>query len=395
MHGARDAEPERSLELAGGVAQVPAAEWNALVGDESPFLEWEWLASLEEAGCVGAQQGWQPQPLLLRENGRLVAACPLYLKSHSEGEFVFDWGWADAAARAGIAYYPKLLVGVPFTPVAGARFLCAPGADRGACVALLAAALRRICADHGFSGVHVNFCREDEAEQLQQAGYLLRIGVQYHWHNEGFGSFDDYLARLRSKRRNQVRRERRGVAEEGVTVEVLRGDAIPDAVFEPLYRCYRATVDAHVYGRRYLNRRFFSLLAERFRGRLCLVVARRGEEVVGATLNVAKGDALYGRYWGGLEPIRYLHFDVCYYAAIQHCIEAGIQRFEPGAGGDYKFLRGFDARPTYSVHHLEEPRLAAAVARFLEAERAEAQQVLEQLARQSARKAPSSPSPAS
>jgi len=184
-----------------------------------------------------------------------------------------------------------------------------------------------------------------------------------------------------------VRRERRGVAEQGVVSRVLRGDAIPDSLFEPMYRCYRATVDAHYYGRRYLNRRFFALLAERFRHRLCFVVARRGEEVVGGTLNVVKGDALYGRYWGGLDAVRYLHFDVCYYAAIEHCIEAGLARFEPGAGGDYKFLRGFDARPTFSLHHLADPRLRAAVARFLQSERARAGELLAELARQSARKA--------
>ncbi|HXK22612.1 MAG TPA: GNAT family N-acetyltransferase [Myxococcota bacterium] len=388
MTGARrDAEPEPSLTLGDGVAKLAAAEWNALVGDESPFLEWEWLASLEEAGCVGDAQGWQARPLLLRQDGRLVAACPLYVKSNSEGEFVFDWGWADAAARAGIAYYPKLLVGVPFTPVTGARFLCAPDVDRAGAAAAMARALRELCAQNELSSVHVNFCREDEIAPLESAGYLLRIGFQYHWRNEGFASFDDYLLRLRSKRRNQVRRERRGVAEQGVVSQVLRGDAIPDSLFEPMYRCYRATVDAHYYGRRYLNRRFFALLAERFRHRLCFVVARRGEEVVGGTLNVVKGDALYGRYWGGLDAVRYLHFDVCYYAAIEHCIEAGLARFEPGAGGDYKFLRGFDARPTFSLHHLADPRLRAAVARFLQSERARAGELLAELARQSARKA--------
>ncbi|HVN36995.1 MAG TPA: GNAT family N-acetyltransferase [Myxococcota bacterium] len=387
MTARRDAEPESSLALGEGVANIPAAEWNALVGDESPFLEWEWLASLEEAGCVGDAQGWQARPLLLRQDGKLVAACPLYLKSNSEGEFVFDWGWADAAARAGIAYYPKLLVGVPFTPVTGARFLCAPGVDRAAAVAAMARALRELCAQNELSSVHVNFCRDDEIAPLENDGYLLRIGFQYHWRNEGFASFDDYLLRLRSKRRNQVRRERRGVAAQGVVSQVLVGDAIPDSLFEPMYRCYRATVDAHYYGRRYLNRRFFGLLAERFRHRLCFVVARRGEEVVGGTLNVQKGDALYGRYWGGLDAVRYLHFDVCYYAAIEHCIEAGLARFEPGAGGDYKFLRGFDARPTYSLHHLVDPRLRAAVARFLESERAQADRLLAELERQSARKA--------
>jgi predicted N-acyltransferase len=377
------------VELLDGVAQVPAADWNALVGDESPFLEWEWLASLEEAGCVGPDQGWQARPLLLRDpgrGGRLVAACPLYVKGNSEGEFVFDWGWADAAHRAGVEYYPKLLVGVPFTPVTGGRFLTAPDADRGTCIEVLGAALRQLCDGNELSGVHVNFCRPDEVEALDGNGYQLRVGLQYHWHNAGYASFDDYLAQLRSKRRNQVRRERRGVVEQGVRSEVLTGDAIPDEIFEPMFQCYRVTVDNHFYGRRYLNRAFFELLRERFKHRLCFVVARRDGEIVGGTTNVSKGDALYGRYWGGFEPVRYLHFDVCYYAAIEHCIERGLQRFEPGAGGDYKFLRGFDAQPTWSLHYLRDPRLRAAVARFLEAERAEARHVIEQMNAQSALK---------
>jgi hypothetical protein len=382
----------RSIEVVDGVAAIPRDDWNALVGDASPFLEWEWLASLEQAGCVGPGTGWQPQPLLLREDGRLVGACPLYLKQHSEGEFVFDWGWADAAERAGIDYYPKLLVGVPFTPVTGARFLCAPGRERAEMVAALGAALRQVCDANGLSGVHVNFCRADEAQALAGAGYLLRMGLQYHWHNAGYATFDDYLGHLRSKRRNQVRRERRGVREQGIETRVLRGDAIPDDVFEPMYRCYRATVDAHFYGRRYLNRAFFELLRERFRERLCFVVARRDGEIVAGTTNVVKGDAFYGRYWGGLEPLRYLHFDVCYYAAIEHCIEQRLARFEPGAGGDYKFLRGFDPQPTWSVHHLADPRLAQAVGRFLEAERADATHAIDVLTRHSQLK-PGAPRP--
>jgi predicted N-acyltransferase len=374
------------VELLEGVGRVPADEWDALVRKDSPFLEWAWLASLEDAGCVGTRHGWQPRPLVLRRGGRLVAACPLYVKGNSEGEFVFDWGWADAAERAGIDYYPKLLVGVPFTPVSGARFLTAPDADRAACIALLGDALRRICDENHLSGVHVNFCRKDEVAALSERGYQVRVGLQYHWHNEGYAGFDDYLARLRSKRRNQVRRERRGVADQGVEVRALRGDAIPDDCFEPMYRCYRATVDSHYWGRQYLNRRFFELLGERFRDRLCFVVARRGGEIVGGTTNVVKEGAFYGRYWGGLEFIRHLHFEVCYYAAIEHCIEHGLSRFEPGAGGDYKFLRGFDARPTWSLHYLADPRLRSAVERFLAAERAEAGEVIEHLKQRSALK---------
>ncbi len=370
------------IELLEGVAAVPRDTWNALVGDESPFLEWDWLASLERSGAVGASTGWLPRPLVAREGERLLAACPLYLKSHSEGEFVFDWSWAEAAQRAGIRYYPKLLVGVPFTPVAGARFLVAPGEDRAVWVRRLAAALRQLCGDRALSGAHVNFCRSDEAEALRAedgSGFLLRMGLQYQWRNEGYGSFDDYLARFRSKRRNQIRRERRELAAQGVTIDALAGEAIPDALLGPLFRCYLATVDAHFYGRRYLNERFFELLGQGFRERLCCLVARRAGDVVGATLNVQKGDTLYGRYWGALAPVRHLHFNVCYYAAVEYCIERGLARFEPGAGGDYKYLRGFDPQPTLSLHYLAEPRLASAVSHFLAAERREAQATIDAL----------------
>jgi len=367
------------IELLDGVASVPREEWNALVAGESPFLEWDWLASLEHAGTVGPDTGWLPRALVVRDGGRLLAACPLYLKSHSEGEFVFDWGWADAAERAGIRYYPKLLVGIPFTPVSGARFLVASGEERSVWVRRLGAALRDLCDSNGFSGVHVNFTHIDETEPLREEGYLLRVGFQYHWNNDGFEGFDDYLARFRSKRRNQIKRERREMDDRDVRIETYVGDAIDDDLFEPMYRFYRATVDGHYYGRPYLNTDFFDLLRERFKHRLCFVVARHGGEAIAGTVNVTKNRVLYGRYWGTTRPLRHLHFNVCYYAAIEHCIEAGIDRFEPGAGGDYKYLRGFDAQPTYSLHYLRDRRLNDAVARFLEAEREEADHVIQHL----------------
>jgi predicted N-acyltransferase len=371
----------QSVELLDGVAEVPAQAWNALVAGGSPFLEWEWLASLEHAGCVSSESGWQPRPLVVREDDEIVAACPLYIKGHSEGEFVFDWGWADAAERAGIRYYPKLLVGVPFTPVTGARFLtgAARGRRRRERIRLLAHALRELCDGNEISGIHVNFCLDDEVDALDETPYQLRVGLQYHWRDAGYDTFDDYLGHLRSKRRNQVRRERRRVAEQGIRIEVLSGDEIDDALVDPMFRCYLATVRNHFYGRQYLNRGFFELLRERFRHRLCFVVARDGDEVVAGTINVAKDDALYGRYWGGLRHVPYLHFEVCYYAAIEYCIEHGLQRFEPGAGGDYKFLRGFDAQPTYSLHYLSDPRLADAISRYLERERDDAEHAIQSL----------------
>jgi predicted N-acyltransferase len=374
------------IEILEGIAEVPREAWNALVGDQSPFLEWDWLASLEQAGAVGDETGWGPRPLVARRDGRLVAACPLYVKAHSEGEYVFDWSWADAAQRAGIAYYPKLLVGVPFTPVGGARFLVAESEAREPWIGRMAAALRELCTANELSGVHVNFCREDELEPGRRAGFQLRIGVQYHWLNPGYASFEDYLARFRSKRRNQIRRERRALREQGVAIEVLEGEGIEADLLEPLYRFYASTLDKRIWGRQYLPRRFFELLWERFRHRLCLAIARRNGKILAGTINVRKGDALYGRYWGCDRELPHLHFNVCYYAAIEHCIRAGIRRFEPGAGGDYKQVRGFDARPTWSLHFLAEPRLARAVERFLEAERAEAREALDWLRDHSAYK---------
>ena len=364
------------FELLEGVAEVPREEWNELVGDGSPFLEWEWLASLEESGAVGPQTGWGPKPLVAREGGRLVAACPVYVKGHSEGEFVFDWGWADAAYRAGIDYYPKLLVGVPFTPVTGARLLTAPGADRPLWCARLAAALREICRANQLSGAHVNFCLDDEGDALAGADFMPRLGVQYHFQNRGYRSFDDYLAGLRSKRRNQVRREQRTLAEQGVTLETLTGDQIPDELFPVMYRIYLTTIRDNPWGREYLNEAFFELLRERFRHRMCFVVARQEDEIVAGTVNVQKG-SLYGRDWGAFRPLRNLHFNVCYYAGIEHCIREGLDRFEPGAGGSYKQPRGFDAHPTLSFHLLTDPRLAQAVAQFLEREREDASETLD------------------
>lgn len=358
------------IEILHGLADVSPEEWNALVGEDSPFLEWEWLASLEESGCTTARTGWLPQHMVLRDGGRLVGACPLYVKGHSQGEFVFDHGWAEAAERGGLAYYPKLLVAAPFTPATGARFLAAPDVDRTLVVDVLGRALQDVCRASGFSSVHVNFCRPDEAAVLAGVGYDRRTGYQFQWINEeGWRTFDDYVNALRSKRRNQVKRERRELAAQGITLDVLEDAAIPDALFDPMFRLYKTTVDKFVWGHQYLNEAFFDLLRRRWRSRLSFVVARRGGTLVAGTFNVRKGSVLYGRYWGAFEEIRHLHFNVCYYAAIEHCLREGLTRFEPGAGGDFKYLRGFDAHPTESAHWIVDPRLATAVHGFLARER--------------------------
>jgi uncharacterized protein len=357
------------LQVLDGLAGIEPSAWDALVGDASPFLEWAWLASLEEAECVSARTGWLPQHLALYDGDALIGACPLYVKGHSQGEFVFDHGWAEGARRAGLRYYPKLLVAVPFTPAAGRRFLVHPDADRAAAMRILATSLKELCGRGDFSSAHVNFCLPDERDALVEAGFEERTAYQYQWINPGWRTFDDYLAALRSKRRHQVKRERRALDEQGISIEALVGDAIPDAMITPMFRLYKSTVDKFYWGHQYLNRHLFDLLAKRWRHRLCFIVARREGELIAGTFNVQKPPVLYGRYWGTREDVPFLHFNVCYYAAIEHCLRHGIERFEPGAGGEFKHLRGFDARPTTSMHYIADRRLAHAVGDFLTEER--------------------------
>ena len=365
---------------------VPRAAWDALVGDGSPFLEWDWLTMLEDSGAATRETGWLPRHLTLWDGDRLVGACPAYTKDHSLGEFVFDQSWAAAAARAGIAYYPKLLVGVPFTPVTGARLLAAPDAPRGEVVAVLAGALERTCAEAGLSSVHVTFCLPDDADALAARGWLRRLGWQYQWQNPGFASFEEYLGSLRSKRRNQVRRERRALAEDGIEIVSYSGDEIPERLFARMFTLYRRTIARLPWGQQYLDVPFFRLLAERWRHRLCFIVARQGAEVIAGTFNVRKGDVFYGRYWGAVRDVRHLHFNVCYYAAIEYCIAHGLGRFEPGAGGEFKLLRGFDATPTVSMHWLRDARFRDAVAKFLVQERRAVAREIEWLNGKTARK---------
>jgi len=359
-----------ALRVCDRLGDLPADQWDALVGSGSPFLEWGWLASLEDAGCIGAGTGWLPQHLTLWDGEVLVAACPLYVKGHSQGEFVFDHGWADAAERAGLAYYPKLLVGVPFTPVTGARLLAHPGADREHLARTLGSTLTQLCASSRFSSVHVNFCAAEDVEALRPLGFERRTGYQFQWVNPGWQTFDDYLSAFRSKRRVQIKRERHELDTQGISITPHAGNQLGDELFGPMFRLYRATIDKLYWGRQYLNEELFRLLRERWRHRLCFFMARQGREIVGGALTVRKGDALYGRYWGSFGEFRHLHFNVCYYAPIEYCLREGVARFEPGAGGEFKHLRGFDARPTESMHFIADPRLARAIKEYLGRERA-------------------------
>ncbi|HEY8072811.1 MAG TPA: GNAT family N-acetyltransferase, partial [Labilithrix sp.] len=286
-----------------------------------------------------------------------------------EGEFVFDWSWADLAARLGVEYYPKLVVAVPFTPATGTRVLTAPGRDRAQTIAIFAKALRTMTSELELSSAHVLFPREDEARVWESAGFLLRQGVQYHWHNHGFATFEDFLATLPQKKRTQIRRERKQPAMDGVTLHTLAPEEITRDVARQMHALYLTTVDKYFYGRRYLNRRFFELIAERFAHRLAWVVAKREGEIIASAFNVKKGDTLYGRYWGTTVDMPFLHFNVCYYQGVDDAIRAGIAHFNPGAGGEHKRVRGFVPTMTFSAHHLENARLRTVLGQYLERER--------------------------
>ena len=345
------------LRVADSLAGVPAVQWNRLAGG-NPFLRHEFLGALIDSGCASARTGWQPQFLLLERDGGLAGAMPLFVKSHSRGEYVFDWAWADAYARHGLAYYPKLLGAVPFTPVAGPRLLAADAAARGALATAALAAARE------FSSLHVLFAPEEEARLLEACGMLLRRTVQFHWRNEGYASFDEFLARLSHQRRKNIRQERRRVREAGVTLRWLQGAQIGTRDWEFFHRCYAGTYAAHG-SRPYLNLEFFLRIGATMPEHVLLVVAERRGAPIAAALDVIGQDTLYGRYWGALEHVPLLHFECCYYQMIEFAIERRLGRFEGGAQGEHKLFRGLMPVETLSAHWLAHPRFARAVEDYL------------------------------
>lgn len=367
------------LRLLSAVREVEREAWDALVGPEdSPFVEWTFLDCLEEAGCVGADKGWLPRHLALFDEGELVAAAPAYVKGNSEGEFVFDWSWADVAHRLGEDYYPKLVVAVPFTPATGARCLVAPDRDRGEVTSLFARVLVTLTEELGLSGAHVLFPHPEENPLWERGGLVPRSGVQYHFTNPGYASFEDFLAKaMPSKRRTQLRRERAQLEKDRVTISTLAPDELTAEIACMMHEMYLTTVDKYFYGRRYLNERFFRLVAERFKERLRWVVARdaRGRPIA-AAFNAQKGSVLYGRYWGTTADLPFLHFNVCFYHGIDEVIRGGLRTFNPGAGGEHKRVRGFLPTLTTSTHHLRSPRMRAIVEPHLARERAAVAELL-------------------
>jgi uncharacterized protein len=356
-----------SVRMVEKLADVPAAAWDACAGDENPFLSHAFLESLEASGSATAKTGWLPQHLLLEDgDGRVLGAVPLYLKSHSYGEYVFDHGWASALERAGGHYYPKLQCCVPFTPATGPRLLLHPEAGEDA-ADLLVAALVEVARRRKVSSLHVTFPTEGEWERLGKAGFLRRIGRQFHWENNGYRDFDDFLEALNSRKRKQIRRERRE-AVLGLEIETLTGGALEKKHWDAFYRFYISTSDRK-WGSAYLTRSFFDLLGERMADKVALVMVKEGSRYVAGALNLIGRDTLFGRNWGCNGDFPFLHFEACYYRAIDFAIARGLKRVEAGAQGQHKIQRGYLPCPTYSAHWIRDPGFERAVAEFVERER--------------------------
>ncbi len=362
-----DGSATLSLTLHGAIAEIAPADWDACAGEDNPFVCHAFLSALEDSGSANACTGWLPRHAALRDAaGTVLAVAPMYAKSHSYGEYVFDHGWANALERAGGDYYPKLQVAVPFSPVPGPRLLVRP--DAGVAPDTMGVALAQACREMGLSSVHATFCTEAEWTALGEAGWLQRLGMQFHWQNEGYAGFDDFLAALSSRKRKVLRRERRDANAAGLTFHALSGNDLRERHWDAFYRFYRSTVDRK-WGSAYLTRRFFSLLGERLGDRVVLMLAEDAGKPVAGALNLAGAEALYGRNWGCRGDWPFLHFELCYYRAIDWAIAHGLQRVEAGAQGRHKIQRGYLPKPTYSAHWIAHIGLRRAVAGFLDEER--------------------------
>ena len=351
--------------IAKGVASIPAAQWDACAGEANPFVSHAFLSALERSGSVSSETGWQPLPIVIDGAcGTPAAIVPAYAKSHSQGEYVFDHAWADAWERAGGRYYPKLQAAVPFTPVPGPRLLLrdaalAPG---------LIAGLEAVTDQNRLSSAHVTFLDDTQLPLFEQAGWLIRAGTQFHWRNDGYASFDAFLAALSSRKRKAIRKERER-ALEGLTIRHLTGPDITEAHWDAFWAFYQDT-GSRKWGQPYLTRAFFSMLGEAMGSKVLLMLAERDGRPIAGALNLIGADALYGRYWGCTEEVPFLHFELCYYQAIEAAIGRGLARVEAGAQGEHKLARGYVPVTTWSAHYLPDPGFRRAVADYLERERA-------------------------
>jgi predicted N-acyltransferase len=392
------------IRLAPSLAQIPAAAWNACAlpstakamdedsGDNlspdlstrafpsNPFVSHEFLSSLESSLSVGPRTGWQPQYLLIETgDGELIAAAPSYLKSHSRGEYVFDHGWAEAFAQAGGDYYPKLQVSVPFTPATGPRLLVKPGPHAATARAALVKGLTAVTTGNGLSSAHITFMPEADWRDLGAQGFLLRTDQQFHWHNRDYATFDDFLADLSSRKRKAIRRERKDALAAGIEVHWLTGSDLTEGVWDAFFAFYMET-GSRKWGRPYLTREFFSIVGEAMANRILLVMARRNGRWIAGAINFIGADALYGRNWGAVEHHPFLHFELCYYQAIDYAIRHKLARVEAGAQGEHKLARGYLPATTYSAHFIANPALRRAIDDYLRRERRYVAAAAEELA---------------
>ncbi|SHN31738.1 hypothetical protein SAMN05192549_107201 [Duganella sacchari] len=364
---------EAEFSVIDSLAEIEPAQWQALAGD-NPTLSYTFLHALHETACAAPRTGWSPRYLVLYRDGVLCAAMPLYLKDHSRGEYVFDHAWADAFHRHGVPYYPKLLSAVPFTPVTGSRLLARSAEDR----ALLARAAVQVAQQLETSSLHILFPDEQDKQALEDAGYMLREGVQFHWENQDYADFDAFLASMKMEKRKKIRQDRRRVQDAGIHFEHLAGSAITDEVLRFFYQCYVSTYEAH-YSHPYLSLAFFQRLLAQAPDSLMMVLARRGDEPVAVALNLVGGNVMYGRYWGTQAFISGLHFETCYVQSIEYCIQHGIARFEGGAQGVHKMSRGLVPTPTWSAHWVADERFAEAIGNFLAQETAAMDEYIDEL----------------
>ena len=370
-----------TLRVASEIAAVPAADWDACAGPENPFTRHAFLEALEDAGCASADEGWMPQHLLLEDpSGTLVGAMPMYLKSHSQGEYIFDHGWANAFERAGGRYYPKLLAAVPFTPATGPRLLVREGQDFDQTARLLLQGGIQVAEQFKVSGLNINFLTEREAKVATDMGLLLRTGEQFHWVNQDYADFDAFLDNLSSRKRKAIRKERREALSNDITIETVTGDALTEDHWDAFHEFYIDT-GSRKWGQPYLNRTFWSLLGERCGHSVVLMLARRDGRYIAGALNLVGTETLYGRYWGCVEDHRFLHFELCYYRAIEWAIDHGLSRVEAGAQGPHKLARGYLPTTTRSVHWIADPGFRRAVADYLQHERQEVQREIDYLDR--------------
>jgi hypothetical protein len=359
------AEGDLTVRICPSVGSLPAARWDALAGPDNPFVSHAFLSALEDSGSVGPGTGWTPAPLVVEDGaGHLLGALPAYAKSHSQGEYVFDHAWADAWERAGGRYYPKLQIAAPFTPATGPRLLLSDSAY----AAPLLNAAERLCRGNGFSSAHATFIEPAQLPLFEQSGWLARSDIQFHWLNRGYASFDDFLAALSSRKRKAIRKER-AAARDGIEIRALSGSEIRSEHWDLFWLFYQDT-GSRKWGHPYLTRAAFDLLGERMADRILLVLAFDGARPIAGALNFIGGEALYGRYWGCLVDRPYLHFELCYHQAIEAAIDRGLKRVEAGAQGGHKLARGYEPVQTWSAHWIADPGFRAAVADFLERERA-------------------------